>query len=305
MADQKLLASLQAKYVMLPPCSRFLKYVENLSEEIGRIKSEEEDDMGESRYSRSKEKNMRAAKYKIAEWFLNISTILREHERFLLSFQSAQLALCYAEADVIEIKTEVSSGCLPFRSWNLFSRDSFNMSSKTHVQTLRLAQSAYENCGLALHSLSIQTSKDMNILHRFGNDALRRAKQCTVLLWNADPSETKNTNETNMSSEAELDAGTADLRHKKKNMTDRISKLYRAKAQLRDVVTDLTFEKITNWTEFDIFEVAAAVDRGVLFPTLFEVLYDTNGFNVIRALNVSRSVCLFFFSRLVFSTTQY
>ena len=46
-------------------------------------------------------------------------------------------------------------------------------------------------------------------------------------------------------------AGTADLRHKKKNMTDRISKLYRAKAQLRDVVTDLTFEKITNWTEFE------------------------------------------------------
>jgi CRP-like cAMP-binding protein len=298
-ADRILIQSLNAKYVMLKPSSIFVKYVEDRADMIRRVKSDEEDessvDSSSRYYNRDENANMRAAKYKISEWFLNISMILKEQERFVYSFQAAQLALMYAGADILEIETETRIGCSPFNLWNKFmsSGDTFKMSSKTPIQRLRLAQRAYEICGLALHSLSIQTSQEYNMLHQCGNESLRRAKLCTVWLWHQNPtSENAATSPRGDDHESKIDSP-KELTSSENQITDRISKLYRAKAPLRDVAEDLTFEKITNWTQFDIFEVAAATDEGVLFPTLFEVLFDTNGFNVIRTLNVSRSVRIY------------
>eukprot|EP00940_MAST-03C_sp_MAST-3C-sp2_P002440 g2440.t1 len=50
----------------------------------------------------------------------------------------------------------------------------------------------------------------------------------------------------------------------------------------------ISFDTVTDWTRFDIFEFAASCEAGDLFPQLFFTLYGSGGFDCVDKLNISK-----------------
>lgn len=255
-------------------------------------------------FSRTSAKSNDWARRKVAHWFVELARTFLEEGSYSEAFECVQIALMYLKADAIDVRTTNSittnarNGCLDAlcRMWcrKVVSSNLDNLSSVD----LMLATEAYEVACESIEKIARRELKNMPKMPDRAHESVQAVFEstrvhasslemiCIKILRRR--GETPSDAETMMSVVGDSTRGEAVVRKlirgSSKFLDSRVSLSMSSSSY-----HNLSFAKVTNWNDFDIFSTAATLTHGTVFPSLFGVLFDATGFNVISPLNVSRT----------------